>query len=144
MKKLFIFCDGGARGNPGPAAIGFLIKNEKGKILHQEGKFIGRATNNVAEYRAVLAALIWLIRNKNRLVSQYPSISVSFYLDSKLVVSQLNGLYKIKNANLRNLIIEVRVKEGELGAKIDYSYLSREKNKEADALVNEALDRAMK
>lgn len=139
--NLFIFCDGGARGNPGPAAIGFLIKDEKGKILHQEGKFIGRATNNMAEYRAVIAALNWL--NKNSHIMCYVS-RITFFLDSKLVVSQLNGLYKIKNANLRNLIIEVRAKEGELRAKIIYRNISREKNKEADGLVNEALDRAMR
>ncbi len=139
MKKLFIFCDGGARGNPGPAGIGFLIKTEEGEILHQEGKFIGRATNNVAEYRAILATFNWL--NKNSRVTYHVS-RITFFLDSKLVVNQLNGFYKVKNSNLIDLIIKARAKEGELKAEIEYRYLSREKNKEADGLVNQALDRA--
>lgn len=135
--RLLVFCDGGARGNPGPAGIGFLIKNEEGKILHQEGKFIGRATNNAAEYQAVIAALNWL--NKNSAVTCHRS-RVAFFLDSKLVVNQLNGFYKIKDANLRNLIIKVRQGERELEGEIVYHYLPREKNKEADRLVNQALN----
>lgn len=140
MKKkeeLFIFTDGGSQGNPGPAAIGFVIKNSQGEILHQEGKPIGITTNNIAEYKAVVEALLWLFKNKDRLGRQV--VKINFYLDSQLVVNQLNGFYKIKNAKLRELIIKVR--EGEQGIILPVSYylIPREKNFLADNLVKRTL-----
>lgn len=137
-KTVFVFTDGGARGNPGPAAIGFLIKNNQGKLLIKKGKKIGRATNNVAEYTAVIEALKWL--GKNCTVDQLYNCTISFFLDSKLIVNQLNGVFKIKNANLRNLIIKVRQLEREVGGNIAYNFISRQKNQEADSLVNQVLD----
>lgn len=128
-KEFLVFTDGGAKGNPGPAAIGVVIKNNQGKILAQFGKDIGRATNNVAEYTAVIEALKWLKEN-------YPIAQCKFFLDSKLVVNQLNGLFKIKNSNLRNLIIKVRSLERALSGKIFYHFIPREKNRQADFLVN--------
>ena len=86
------FCDGGARGNPGPAAFGYVIKKD-GQIIKSGNGYIGIATNNVAEYTAVIEALTWL-------ESSYPKVSLTFYLDSKLVASQLLGIYKVKNANI--------------------------------------------
>ena len=138
-KKLLVFADGGARGNPGPAAIGFVVKDEKGLVLDKKGKAIGQATNNIAEYTAVIEALKWL---KNELTShelRANELRVTFFLDSQLVVNQLNGLYKIKNSKLRNLIIKVRQLEKEVGGNIFYLHIPREKNKEADTLVNQAL-----
>lgn len=136
-KKFYIFTDGGARGNPGPAGIGFLVKDEKGDKIYQEGKYIGKATNNVAEYRAVLAALEWLAENKQKLGTD---LNLTFFLDSNLVVNQLNGLFKIKNANLRKLMMAVRLAESGLMKKIIYRHVEREKNREADRLVNQVLD----
>lgn len=139
MKKtgLKIFADGGARGNPGPAATGFVVKDDTGKILAQKGEYLGKATNNVAEYQAVIKALEWL-RTNRRVVADKERIV--FFLDSQLVVNQLNGLFRVKNARLRNLIIEARQLEGEVDPPIFYQHVSREKNREADFLVNQTLD----
>ena len=136
-KNLFVFADGGARGNPGPAAVGFLIKDNRGKVLIRQGKYIGRATNNVAEYMAVVEALKWLQKNLVDLASSVGMIK--FFLDSKLVVNQLNGLFKVKNKNLRNLVVIVRSLEQEVDGNIVYHFRPREKNKEADFLVNQVL-----
>ena len=135
-KKLFIFTDGGARGNPGPAAIGFIVKDNQGKILAKIGKYIGRTTNNVAEYQAVIEALKWI---KSSI--QYSIFSIQFFLDSKLVVNQLNGRFKIKDAKLKNLVIKVRCLEKEINGKIFYHFIPRQKNHHADFLVNQTLDK---
>ena len=140
-QSLNIFADGGARGNPGPAAIGFVVKDEKGNILAKVGKAIGKATNNVAEYTAVLEALGWV--EENARMFKCSNVQINFFLDSKLVVNQLNGLYKIKNAKLRNLIIEIREKEMALGQKILYEHIGRNKNTIADLLVNSALEKPL-
>jgi ribonuclease HI len=138
--SLSIYCDGGSRGNPGEAAIGFVVKNSQDKIIYQEGEYIGKATNNVAEYTAVITALQWLINSQsNILISQY--LNIIFYLDSLLVVNQLNGLYKIKNASLRNLIITIRQLENQLKSNIIYQQIPRCKNYLADKLVNITLDK---
>ena len=133
-KNLSIFTDGGSRGNPGPAAIGFVVQDKQGKILFKKGKAIGRATNNVAEYTAVIEALTWLVQQKD-------FDKVDFFLDSKLAVNQLNGLYKIKDAKLRDLIIKVRILERSVSTKINYAFVPREKNKQADQMVNFALNK---
>src|SRR3989304_1856129 len=104
--NLKIFCDGGARGNPGPAAWAFVVYEEKNKIVAQKNEKIGITTNNVAEYMAVIEALKWLgaYREKN---SGRPVEKIDFFLDSQLVVSQLNGFYKVKNQRLRELVIKI-------------------------------------
>lgn len=135
-QRLFVFCDGGARGNPGPAAIGFVVKDDSGKILRKCGKFIGQATNNVAEYQAVIEALKWIASS-----IKHQTSNIQFFLDSRLVVNQLNGLFKIKDKNLRQLIVKVRQLEQEVGGNVSYHLIKREKNQEADRLVNETLDR---
>src|SRR3990167_6119799 len=94
------FCDGGARGNPGPAAWGFVVRKD-GKIVKQNYGYIGIATNNFAEYTALVKMLAWLAKN-------FRGVPARVYLDSKLVVSQLNGEYKVKNANLKKLVGEVK------------------------------------
>ena len=134
---LNIFTDGGSRGNPGPAAIGLYIENEKGRALAAIGKTIGNGTNNVAEYRAIIEGLDWVIENKAKM----PNLSrINFFMDSNLASSQLNGVYKIKNANLRNLLFAAREKEAVISLPIHYSHIPREENKKADRLVNIALD----
>jgi ribonuclease HI len=138
MSTLNIFTDGGARGNPGPAAIGFVVKDDTGKVLVKQGKYIGETTNNVAEYTAVIEALKWLKTNCS--IVQLFNCSIVFFLDSKLVVCQLNGLYKIKKGHLQKLVIEIRKLEKNLGIKSSYHLLPREKNYDADFLVNKVLN----
>lgn len=126
-----INCDGGSRGNPGHAAYGFVVKKD-GKIIKEGHDYIGIATNNFAEYTALIEALKWLVANA-------PGENLEFNLDSQLVVSQLTGLYKVKNTDIKVLVS--KVKELEVNFKnISYKHIPREKNKEADALVNYALD----
>lgn len=140
MYSLIIHTDGGARGNPGPAAIGITVKTESGEIVTSLCRKIGQTTNNVAEYSAVIAALEW-VKERNQLINKSTNQQIiKFYLDSSLVVNQLNGLFKVKDANLRDLLLKVRILEQEIGLPVLYAYIPREKNREADALVNNALD----
>lgn len=132
-----VFTDGGARGNPGPSAIGVYIESADGKIISGFGKTIGVATNNVAEYKAVIEALSWIIENKK---SMSDDAKVNFFLDSKLVCSQIIGLFKVKNVDLRNLLFDVREREAQINLPIYYKHIPREQNSKADAFVNEALD----
>lgn len=139
MDNLEIFTDGGARGNPGPSAIGVYIRS-RDKTLAKIGLKIGITTNNVAEYSAVVKAYEFMIQNKS-LFNSFTTIN--FFMDSELVVKQLNGLYKVKNENLRELLFKIRNAESEFKAKIFYSHVPREKNKIADYLVNLALDNTL-
>jgi ribonuclease HI len=132
-KNLKIFCDGGARGNPGPAAAAFVVEKE-GKVVFRGSKFLGEATNNVAEYSAVLLAARWLKENSDKFEE------VTFVLDSELVCKQLSGLFKIKNENLRNLYFSIKEVEKSIPTVISYTSTSREKNRLADLLVNRTLD----
>lgn len=134
--NLEIFCDGGARGNPGAAAIGVVIKNENGKVLHELGKKIGETTNNVAEYTALIEALSWVSKN----MVDKDKLRLRVFLDSQLLVRQLLGIYKVKDPKLRILFVKVREREGEIGGNIFYEHIPREQNKEADKFVNDALD----
>ncbi|QQG40729.1 MAG: ribonuclease HI family protein [Candidatus Levyibacteriota bacterium] len=134
---IYVYTDGGARGNPGPAAIGVFICDENGKQIHGFGKTIGETTNNIAEYTAVNEALEWLLNNKHILKSH---AKIHFFLDSLLLVSQINRIYKIKNPKLQELLFSVREKESQLLCPVSYTHIPREKNKKADALVNLALD----
>ena len=131
--KWFIFCDGGSRGNPGPAAAAAVIKNAAGKTRVLCGKYLGIATNNQAEYASVELALQKVKENIEDVNE------IHFYLDSKLVVNQLSGLYKTKDNRLREAVLRIRMLENGLG-KIYYQHIRREKNQEADRLVNEVLN----
>jgi len=135
--RVLVFSDGGSRGNPGPSAIGVYIEDRNGKELVSIGKKIGHATNNVAEYMAIVEAFDWLCKNKSMFED---NAKIFFYIDSELAYSQLSGLYKVKNAIIRELVFKVRQKEAELGIPIYYSHIPREKNEKADLLVNLALD----
>lgn len=131
--RLVVYCDGGARGNPGPAAAAFVVIDETGRLIHREGKFLGSMTNNQVEYEAVVLALEWL--RKKALSDNY---KIFINLDSRLLVSQLRGEFKIKNKKLQKLIIGIREKEE--GFDISYHLIPREQNKIADFLVNKILD----
>ncbi len=132
VNKVIINTDGAARGNPGPAAIGAIIKDDTGKVLARISRHIGSTTNNQAEYRAVIAAL-------EKAVSLGVK-NVVLKSDSELVVNQINGRYKIKNAALRPLYQEVVKLAGSL-EKLTVSYIPRAQNAGADALANQALDK---
>jgi len=132
-----IHTDGGSRGNPGPAAVGVVIYDEAQKIIQEFGKCIGETTNNVAEYSAVIEALTSL----KKIVGESPTIH--FYLDSTLVVNQLNGIFKIKDATLRALATDVHILQEEVGGVVTYTAVPREQNKHADLMVNQALNRGL-
>lgn len=131
-KKLIIYTDGGARGNPGPAGIGAVIYDENKKKIAEVSEFIGETTNNQAEYRAVVAA----IAKAQKLGAQ----ELDFYLDSELVVKQLNREYKVKNKELAPLFVKIYNACMEF-KKVTFTHVVREMNKEADKLANDAMDR---
>lgn len=132
---LIIYTDGGSRGNPGPAACAFVAA-KNGSEIFKQSKYLGKRTNNFAEYSGVILALNWLNENKT-------SISlINFYLDSELVVKQINAVYKVKDENLRNLFFEVLLLMKKFGGRIVFKNIPREKNKIADQLVNEELDKS--
>ena len=137
MKNLEIYSDGGSRGNPGPAAVGVVIKFDQ--KVEEISECIGVATNNVAEYTAVIHALNWVKENIND-----TSISIDFFLDSQLVVEQLKGNYKMKNEGLKPLFWTIRGLIMDLGGIVSFTHIPREENCEADALVNKALDNQLK
>lgn len=131
-KTINLYTDGGARGNPGPAAIGVVIKNAEDQVLFELGKYIGETTNNQAEYQALLMALEKAL--------EFKAETVNCFLDSELVVKQMKGEYKVKDKALGLLFI----KAWNLVQKFKnttFNHIPREKNKQADALVNQALDK---
>jgi ribonuclease HI len=129
--KAKLSTDGGARGNPGLAAYGYVLETEGGTVLDARGETIGVATNNVAEYRALLAGLEAALA---RGVTELEVVS-----DSELLVKQMRGEYKVKNAALRVLSLEAGRLARKLGS-VTYTAVRREHNELADRLVNEALD----
>jgi len=134
-KKFTIFTDGGARGNPGPAGVGVYVLDEEKKVINKSRKFIGHATNNQAEYRAVIFAL--------EKAKELGAVFLDFYLDSELVVKQLNREYRVKDKDLAPLF--VKVYNLTLGfKKVIFKHIEREMNKEADKLVNMAIDEGIK
>lgn len=137
--KLTIYTDGASRGNPGPAAYGFTIADEKGSILYEEGKFIGISTNNFAEYSAVLASLKYVLE---KFFKEFP-LTINYYVDSLLVARQLSGQYKVKSANLKHLILQIRNLIAGIG-EVYFHYIPRAKNERADQMANKALDAKLK
>lgn len=135
MKKLIVYTDGASRGNPGPASYGFTVADGNGKLLHEEGEYIGTTTNNVAEYTAVLEAFKLL---KEKYQENGPLV-IELFADSKLVAEQLSGRYKIKHPNLKPIFGQIKVLEMEFGSVL-YTHVPREKNTLADRLANKALD----
>lgn len=133
--KLIIYTDGASRGNPGPASYGFTVSDENGKLLYEEGRYIGIATNNVAEYTAVLEALKYVDKN----FSVEKPLNIELFADSKLVAEQLSGRFKVKSSHLKPIIEKVKILSLRMGG-IIYGHVPRSKNAAADKLANEALD----
>jgi ribonuclease HI len=129
--KARLFTDGGARGNPGPAASAFVLEAEDGTVIDSHGEAIGVATNNVAEYRALLAGL--------RRALELGVDELEVVSDSELLVKQMRGEYRVKNEALRGLSLEAAALGRDVG-QVVYTHVRREHNELADRLVNEALD----
>jgi ribonuclease HI len=123
--------DGGSRGNPGPGAIGVVLENDKGEIIYELSKYIGKCTNNEAEYLALIAGLKIAERKKVE--------DIKVYIDSELVAKQVNGEYRVKSPNLKKYYKEAANFRTKF-KNIEFTHVKRHKNTKADALVNEALD----
>lgn len=132
MKIYKVYTDGGARGNPGPAAYGIVIREENSNHPTPLKGYIGIATNNVAEYTAILEAL-------KKLAGLEKEANIDFYMDSQIAKRQLTGEYRVLNQNLLRLYNQIKELEKNF-SKVTYTHIRREFNKEADALVNQALD----
>jgi ribonuclease H / adenosylcobalamin/alpha-ribazole phosphatase len=128
-----LYTDGGARGNPGPAAYAYVIEDESGAVLAQHGETIGVATNNVAEYRGLIAGLA--------MAAELRVDGLEVISDSELMVKQMRGEYRVKNAALQQLQQEAARNARTVGA-VSYTHVRRAENELADRLVNEALDAA--
>jgi ribonuclease HI len=133
MRRLVVNVDGGARGNPGPAAVGVVVQSPEGEVLEERGERIGTATNNVAEYRALLLGI--------RRAAELGASELELVGDSELVVRQVKGEYKVKDATLRALHAEA-MQALRPFASWSIRHVGRELNAGADRLVNEVLDRA--
>jgi ribonuclease HI len=132
--SLRAWVDGGARGNPGPAGYGAYIEDEDGNVVAEVSGFLGVTTNNVAEYRGLLAAL--------RAANQLNARSLVVHADSELVVKQMNGQYKVKHEKLRPLFLEAQALAARL-PRFAIRHVRREQNRDADRLANEAMDRGV-
>lgn len=131
MKTLRVYTDGAARGNPGPAGLGVVIEDDQGLRLRGLCRYIGTATNNVAEYLALVEGLA--------AVAQWQPDRVELFLDSKLVVEQVRGAYRVKNAALAPLHARAIALIGQL-PQVTINHVGRDKNRGADALANRAID----
>ncbi len=128
-----LYIDGGSRGNPGPAGYGVRIENADGSLVHEFHESVGVATNNVAEYRGLLAALQWAVAHHTG--------PLRVRSDSELLVKQMRGEYRVKNAGLQPLHAQGRLLVAQLG-RVTFEHVPRAKNKEADRLANLAMDQA--
>ena len=137
METLTIYTDGGARGNPGPAGIGNQVLDASNNVLLETSEYIGETTNNVAEYQAVVAALEAL---KKRFGKATKDMQFELKLDSELVKKQLSGEYQIKDADLGVRYLQIHNLRVSQFPHLTFTHIKRELNKEADRLVNEALD----
>jgi ribonuclease HI len=131
MAKLTVNVDGGARGNPGPAAIAAVVRDAGGEVVVERGERIGRATNNVAEYRALLLGI--------ELAAELGAEELELVGDSELIVRQVEGRYKVKHADMKELHAQVKKALVPFGS-WSIRHVKRAQNADADALVNQALD----
>lgn len=132
---LVIHADGGARGNPGPAGFGVTIQSQ-GMTLYEKGEYLGVKTNNEAEYLGLIHALTWVVNQQ-----QYLDLNkIEFYMDSQLVVRQVNNIYKIKALHLKALKTQVDQLLSRINVKITFTDIRRDLNSRADQLANEAMD----
>jgi len=130
--EITIFTDGGSRGNPGDSAYGFVVYRNN-SLIYSEGEYLGIQTNNYAEYMAVISAFMWVRRELG------DDTIINLYSDSLLVMSQLTGKFKVKHPAIKPLVTKAKGLES-FFPKVEYGHVLREKNKEADAMVNKALD----
>jgi len=137
MEKIIIYTDGGSRGNPGPAAIGVFVTDSTGAMITEVAETIGNATNNFAEYQGVLRGLQTV---KEKYGKKTKDMEFEFRLDSELVQKQLSGVYQIKEAGLVPHFIEIHNLQVSSFPNLLFTHVKRELNKDADRLVNEALD----
>ncbi len=137
--KLVIYTDGGSFGNPGPSAYGFVIQDDKGRILYEEGRAIGYATNNIAEYTALIRAFEKVVNMTN--VGELIVEGIAVFADSQLMIQQVKGVYKVKKPHIGDLMGEVRALVDKLTVPITYTHVPREQNERADSLVKNALGR---
>jgi len=138
MRKIIIYTDGGSRGNPGPGAVGVVFCNQKGEVFKKYSQYLGENfTNNEAEYQAVIFALKKFKSLFGKKLAKNSEIELRS--DSELLIKQLQGLYKILEPKIQPLFITVWNLKLDF-KKVKFTFVSREKNKEADSLVNEALD----
>lgn len=135
--ELIVHTDGGSRGNPGPGACGYVVE-KSGEILLKGAKYLGKVTNNFAEYSGVITVLELLTKNEE-LIQDVEKIT--FVLDSELVVRQLNGIYKVKDLSLQKLYMDVKNLLLKISAKVVFTNVLRSENKLADQLLNEELDK---
>lgn len=142
LMNINIYTDGGSRGNPGPSASSFVLYEENelkhNELKHKDQRFLGIATNNIAEYIALLMALRFVKEHYNN-----EKYAVHFHIDSELVVKQITGIYKIKDAKLKEITLLIKKLLTEIASQITFEHVVREKNTLADSLVNEALDQAL-
>jgi ribonuclease HI len=137
MKKIIIYTDGGSRGNPGPSAIGAVFCNERNQIIKKYSEYLGEITNNEAEYQAVIFALEKFKALFGKKLAK--STDIELKADSELLIKQLNGEYKILDEKIQPLFLKIWNLKLDF-KNIKFKLISREKNQEADRLVNEALD----
>ena len=138
MKKIIIYTDGGSRGNPGPAAVGFLFCNEKGQLIRDYSEYLGdNLTNNEAEYQAVILALKKFKALFGKELAKKTEVEIKS--DSELLVKQLNSQYKILDEKIQPLFLEIWNLKFDF-ERVKFKLISRERNKEADRLVNQALN----
>ncbi len=141
-----IFCDGGARGNPGPAAAGCLIemrRDNEWRTTHEFGQYLGQRTNNQAEYAGLIMALEWVSNQQAKTNPRPPDslpAKIEVIMDSELVVKQARGEYRVKNDGLKPLHARVSQLVVKLGGNVVFRQIGREGNKRADQLVNQTLD----
>lgn len=133
--EIQVFTDGGARGNPGPAAIAVVVFDDQNRKIEETGKFIGNATNNIAEYLAILESL--------RLIKKFNFFRVVFNTDSSLVYNQLSGNWKVKKESLKQIVKEIKDELMDI-PNFYINLIPREKNKDADRIVNEILNNLLK
>ncbi|HEX7589268.1 MAG TPA: ribonuclease HI family protein [Anaerolineae bacterium] len=133
MARLILFTDGAARGNPGPAAMGVVLTDAKGKVIEEHGRVLGEMTNNEAEYRA----LLWGVERAQANLAN----EIEVRSDSELLVRQLKGIYRVRAANLKPLFEQARSALARF-ERVSIHHIPREQNRRADALANAALDKA--
>lgn len=131
INSLYINIDGASKGNPGPSALGIIVRDDSGKVLEEYKEFIGNSTNNLSEYQAAIRAL--------EIAMKYCRNKIVVFTDSKLLVNQLNGRYRIRKRNLLELLIQIKMLEGFFKV-VRWFQIDREKNSKADMLANTMLN----